>query len=125
MLRSHFSRRMLICAAVGTCLLGIPALAEELMGYLTSIDVAASKVTVQDKAGKDVLVTVTGDTTYETPKGKRAVDLDKLTKNLERAKEKGRKGIPVVVTHEKGVASNIKVEMKKKDAPPSDPSANR
>jgi hypothetical protein len=77
----------------------LPALADELIGTIKSVDVDAKKFVVTPKDGGDA-VEVTSDekTTYENAKGK-------VFKNfmLSRLKEGGK----VEVTHEKGVASKV------------------
>jgi len=94
-----------------------PAIADELMGVLTKVDADAKKVTVVEKdTDKEVVVTITDGTEWVTPKGASKIDLEKVSKNLEKAKEKGRKGINVTVTHEKAVASKIAPAAKKKEA---------
>lgn len=105
----------LTAGAVALAVLVVPAIADELMGRITKVDVDASKVTVVEKGSdKDVEVTVNDDTVFVNAKGEEGkVNLKKMAKNLEKAK----KGIRVVVTHDKGVASRIKVEAKKKDNP--------
>jgi hypothetical protein len=90
--------------------------ADELMGTLTKVDVAGKKVTVVDKEDKETVVTVTEDTEWVTKKGTSKIDLEKVAKNVEKAKDAGRKGINVTVTHEKGTASKIAPAAKKKDA---------
>ncbi len=93
------------------------AIADELYGVLTKVDTDAKKVTVVEKdTDKEVLVTITDETEYVTKKGASKIDLEKVAKNIEKAKDKGAKGIPVQVTHEKGVASKIAPIPKKKDA---------
>lgn len=85
-----------------------PVIADELLGVLTKVDVEGKKVTVVEKGTeKEVEVTITDATEYATKKGPIKVDLERVSKQLEKAKEKGRKGIEVAVTHEKGVASKI------------------
>lgn len=97
-----------------------PVIADELLGVLTKVDVEGKKVTVVEKdTDKEVIVTVTDDTEYVSPKGASKIDLEKVSKGVEKAKEKGRKGISVKVTHEKGVASKIE-STKKKEAPKKD-----
>ena len=84
---------------------------------MTKVDAEAKKVTVLEKdTDKEVLVTITDDTEYVTKKGTGKFDFEKVSKGLEKAKEKGLKGINVKVTHEKGKASKIEPAAKKKDA---------
>jgi len=108
------SLMVLTCALVALGMLVVPVLADELMGRITAVNASAKKITVKDEGGKDVDVTITDETIYVTPKGERKVDLEKLAQGVEKAKEKG--GIPVTIKHEKGVASEIKVQFKKKQA---------
>jgi hypothetical protein len=92
-------------------------IADELLGVLTKVDVDAKKITVIEKdTDKEVIVKITDETEYVTKKGSDKVDLERLAKGVERAKEKGRKGISVKVTHKKGVASKISPAGKKKAA---------
>jgi hypothetical protein len=71
-------------------------------------------VTVESKDGAETVVTITEKTEYITPKSSDKIDLEKVSKTLERVQEKGRKGLPVKVTHDKGTASKIEVEARKK-----------
>jgi hypothetical protein len=92
-------------------------LAGELLGMITKVDEDARQLTVVEKGSdKEVLVKINDDTEYVTPKRTGKVDLGKVSKNLERAKEKGRKGIAAKITHEDGVASKIEVQFRKKAA---------
>ena len=50
---------------------------------------------------KEVLVTVTDETEYVTKKGSSKIDLEKVSTNLKKAQDAGKKGINVTVTHEK------------------------
>jgi len=93
------------------------AIADELLGVLTKVDVEGKKVTVVEKdTDKEVLVTVTDDTEYVQGKNTGKINLEKVATSVEKAKEKGRKGLNVTVTHEKGTASKIAVAAKKKAA---------
>ncbi len=91
-------------------------LADELMGYITKVDADAKKVTVVDKDDKETEVTVTDDTEWVTKKATTKIDLADVAKKVEKAKDKGNKGVNVTVTHEKGVASKIAPVSKKKAA---------
>lgn len=110
--------------AVGFVALGVmvvPALAAELFGVLTKVDVEGKKVTVVEKGtDKEVEVTITDQTQLEARKGgARKVDLEKLSDQVKRIQEKGRPGMSVVVEHEDGKASKIRFAGKKKaDANP-------
>ena len=88
--------------------------ADELIGYITKVDVKEKKLTVISKdTDKEVLVTITDDTEYVTKKGSNKIDLEKIAKQIEKAKDAGKKGINVQVTHEKGKASKIAPIFKK------------
>src|SRR5262249_32624774 len=112
---------LMTAGAVALVVVAVPVIADELLGVITKVDVVGKKVTVVEKdTGKEVEVTVPDDTELDTPKGVSKVDLEKLSKFVEKAKEKGKKGASVVVTHKKAVASKIKVAAKKKEAVKSD-----
>ncbi len=115
------TRRKFLCSMLaGVVAFGVVAgsvLADELLGILTKVDVAGKKVTVvEEGTDKEVLVTITDSTEYVTKKGNSKVDLEKIEKNIAKAKDAGKKGIQVKVEHEKGVASKISPVFKKKDA---------
>jgi biopolymer transport protein ExbD len=94
-----------------------PVIAEELLGVITKVNVEGKKLTVEEKeSGKEIEVTVTDDTEYVTGKGAGKVDIEKLSKNIEKAKDAGKKGVMAKITHEKGVASKIVAAAKKKAA---------
>jgi CBS domain-containing protein len=113
MLTRRFTRAF-ACGLVALGVLVVPVVAEELLGVLTKVDVEAKKITVVTKDDKEVLVTVTADTEYVTPKGSNKLDLEKVSKSLERIQEKGRKGLSVKVTHEDGVASKVESRFERK-----------
>jgi len=92
------------------------AIADELMGYITKVDIEGKKLTVVDKDDKETIVTTTADTEWVSKKGTAKIDLEKVAKNLDTAKEKGAKGINVTIVHEKGTASKITPAAKKKAA---------
>ena len=97
------------------------AFADELLGVLTKVDVEGKKVTVvEEGTDKEVLVTVTPDTEWVTKKATTKIDLEKVSKNVEKAKDAGKKGIGVTVTHEKGVASKIAPKFQKKAFAPKE-----
>ncbi len=94
-------------------------LADELLGVITKADATAKKITVLEKdTDKEIEVTITDDTEYVSKGGTVTgkVDFEKLEKGIEKAKEKGKKGISVKITHEKNVASKIETVGKKKAA---------
>ncbi len=92
------------------------AIADELIGYISKVDVEGKKITVVDKDDKETEVKITDETEYVTPKGSSKIDLEKVSKNVEKAKEKNKKGLNVTVTHEKGTASKIEPKAGKKKA---------
>jgi hypothetical protein len=111
---------LLTTMVAALAVVAVPVLADELIGVLTKVDVEGKKVTIIEKdTDKEVEITVTGDTEYVSPKGASKIDLEKVSKRIERAKEKGQKGISVKVTHEKRVASKIE-SAKKQEAPKKD-----
>ena len=88
-------------------------LADELLGTIIKIDTDAKVIVVKQKdTNKEIKVKVTDKTELVTRKGTRKVDLEKLEKNLQKAKDNGDEGIHAKITHEDGVAS--KIETKKK-----------
>jgi hypothetical protein len=106
---------MLTSGFMALALIVGPAIADELIGVITKVDASANKVTVVEKGtDKEVEITTNDDTEFVTPKGANKIDLEKVAKGVAKAQEKGRKGIPVTVTHDKGVASKITVAAKKK-----------
>jgi hypothetical protein len=119
----HNRRKFLLTLVAGVVALGVVgtvALADELFGVITKVDVDAKKITVQPKEGKEVEVTITDKTELVTKKGSMPVDLEKLSKQVAKAQEKGRKGITAKIEVEKGVASKIApVFTKKKAAAPA------
>jgi hypothetical protein len=99
------SLMILACAAMALGVMIAPVLADELMGRITKVNADSKTITVIEKdTDKLVDVKVNDDTVFLTKNGEQKVDLEKLENGLEKAKQ----GIPVVVTHEKGVASKIK-----------------
>lgn len=114
--------RGLVCAGVMLGIVAVPVLADELLGVLTKVDIEGKKVTIESKDGTETEVTINDATQYVTRKGAANIDLEKVTKSVERAQEKGRKGISVKVTHDNSVASKIEVAPRKKrtDAAKSD-----
>jgi len=93
------------------------AIADELLGYITKVDVEGKKVTVVDKDDKETEVKITADTEYVNRKKESSkIDLAEVAKNVEKGKAKNKKGISVIVTHEKGTASKIEEKAGKKKA---------
>jgi hypothetical protein len=110
----HTFLSMLAASVVALALVAGSALAAELLGTITKVDVEGKKLTViENDTDKEVPVSVTDDTEWVTPKASSKIDLEKVSKNLTKAIEKGRKGVNVSVIHEKGVASKITVAAKK------------
>ena len=88
--------RALAGGSVALAVLVLPALAEELLGTVKSVDADAKRLVVAEKGSLiDVELRVTDQTAIETPKGER-VPLERL-----------KKGSRVQVTHEDEVASRI------------------
>jgi uncharacterized membrane protein len=92
------------------------AFADELLGYISKVDIDGKKLTVVDKDDKETIVTTTADTEVVTKKGSNKLDLEAFSKQVEKAKEKNKKGLNVTVTHEKGTASKIEQKQFKKKA---------
>jgi hypothetical protein len=115
-------RSFLLSLVAGVVALGVvvgSAIADELLGVLTKVDVEGKKVLVLPKGEeKETEITVTGDTEIVYKKEKS--DLESLDKIVKKAQDAGKKGAFAKVTHEKGKASKIEVGAgKKKAAPPS------
>jgi hypothetical protein len=116
-------REFMLTLTAGVVALAVviaPVIAEELMGVITNIDVEGKKLTVVEKGtDKEVTIKTTDDTEYVSGKGTSSkIDLEKLSKNLTKIQDAGKKGLNVTVTHEKKVASKIVSATKKKDANP-------
>jgi hypothetical protein len=112
--RRGFVRTLATLGVAAVMVMG-SVFADELLGVITKVDRDAKKLTVVEKGtDKEVVVEVNDDTEFVTPKGTSKVDLEKLETRIEKAKEKGRKGVQVKITHEKSVASKIEAVAKKK-----------
>jgi hypothetical protein len=84
---------------------------------ITKADADAKKITVVEKdTDKEIEIKITDDTEYVAGKSTGKVDFEKLEKGIEKAKEKGKKGVSAKITYEKGVASKIVLEKRKKKA---------
>jgi hypothetical protein len=106
----------LAATVVGMGLVVASVLADELLGVLTKVDIEAKKITVVEKdTDKEIEVKITDETEQVTKKGAVKVDLEKLSKAVEKAKDAGKK-VSIKVTHEKGVASKLEFQKKKKAA---------
>lgn len=101
-------------------------IAEDLLGVLTKVNVEGKVLTIEKKGSdpvEEIKIKVT-DKTEQVSKKKGEEEptivkldtehLESLAKGVERAKEKGRKGVNVKVTHEKGVASKIELKSGKR-----------
>ncbi len=109
-------RKFLLMLTAGVVAMGFvvaSVVADELLGVITKVDVEGKKITVINEKDNDKETELKiNDDTKEMRKGEEvAVDLEKLSKRVDFAKEKGRKGVTAKIFHEKGVAS--KIEMKR------------
>ncbi len=107
--------RTMTCGLVALAVMVVPAIAAELLGTVKSVDVEGKKIVVVEKGtDNEVTVTLTDETTIETPKGKSI-----MLRGLAKAVEKNPGKVRVAVTHENAVASKIvmKGAAKKKEAP--------
>ncbi len=110
---------LLSMVVAGVMAMGVvaTAMADELLGMLVKVDVDGKKITVEEKGtDKEVVIKITDETETVTKKGVQKVNLEKMETYLTKAQDSGKKGIPIKVTHEKGVAS--KVELQKKGGAP-------
>jgi hypothetical protein len=111
-----------------TCVTGLVAMslvvgtviADELLGALSKVDVEGKVITVIEKdTDKEVKIKITDDTILIAKKKgevvESKVDLEKLANGLKKAEDAGKK-VNLKVTHEKGVASKIEFQKKKKAA---------
>jgi hypothetical protein len=95
--------------------------ADELLGVLSKVDVEGKKITVVDKDEKEHVIKITDDTkAVQKKKGEDEaslvkVDLEKLETKFKKYEDQSKK-ISLKVTHEKGVASKIEYQFKKKKA---------
>jgi hypothetical protein len=111
----------LVAAVVAVGVVVAPAIAAELFGVIIKVDVEGKKLTVLPKGeDKEIEIKVTSDTTVETKKGSNPVDLEKLEKGVKKQQDAGKKGITAKIEHEKGVASKIYPQAKKKADAPAD-----
>jgi len=101
----------LVCMSVALAVVIGSTLADELIGRITKVNTDSKKIVVTEKGSdKEIDVTITDDTVFVNRKGEeQKVDLEKLEKGVEKSK----KGIYATITHEKGVASKIRVAAKK------------
>ena len=110
-------RGFVLMLTTGLVALGLvvgSAIADELMGMITKIDVEGKQLTVVPKdSTKEIKVKVTDKTEVSSAKGVRKIDLEKLAKKLEKAQDDGRKGLEAKIIHEDGVASKLEFAKKK------------
>lgn len=108
---------------VATCfgvmgLIGIGGIvfADELLGVISKVDIEGKKITVIEKdTDKEIEVKTTDDTQASTKGGGfDKVDLEKLDSRVKKSIDAGRKGVSAKITHDKGVASKIEYQRKKK-----------
>ena len=89
-------------------------LADELLGMIIKVDADAKVLTVVPKdSDKEIKVKVTDKTEVSKKGGFEKINLEKLEKSVEKAQDKGAKGIQVKITHENNVASKIERIRKK------------
>jgi hypothetical protein len=86
-------------------------LADELLGVIVKVDHATKKITVLEKDKDDEIVLETNaDTEYVTKKETVKVDkavYETLEKDIEKAKDAGKKGVFAKIYHEKKIISKI------------------
>jgi len=107
-------RKFLLMLTAGVVAMGFvvaSVVAEELLGVITKVDVDGKKITVINEKDndKEIELKITDDT-KEMRKGEEvAVDLEKLSKRVDGAKEKGKKGAAAKIFYdkEKGVVTKI------------------
>ena len=89
-------------------------LADELLGTIIKVDADAKVLVVVPKdSDKEIKVKVTDKTEQVSKKGTQKLDLEKLTKAVEKAQDKGQKGIQAKITHENNIATKIERIRKK------------
>ena len=111
-------RNFLLSLTAGLVALAViitPVIAEELLGVITKVDPDAKKVMVTTKDGDEVEVKTTDSTEIVTGKGD-SLDLEKLSKAVQKQLDAGKKGVFAKVTHEGKVASKITIGAGKKKA---------
>ena len=86
-------------------------LADELLGTIIKVDFDTKKVTVIEKdKDEEIVLETNADTEYVTKGESVKVDkevYEKIEKGIEKAKEKGGKGVMAKITHEKKIISKI------------------
>ena len=118
-IRRKFMLTLAACL-LGTGFVVASVLADELLGVITKVDYETKKVTVIEKDKDDELVLETNaDTEYVTKDGSVKVDkevYEKIEKGIEKAKDKGGKGVMAKIWHEKKIISKIQRTGKGKKA---------
>jgi hypothetical protein len=108
-------RKFLLMLTAGVVAMGFvvaSVVADELLGVITKVDVEGKKITVIDEKDndKETEIKITDDTKQMRKGEEVAVDLEKLSKRVDFAKEKGKKGASAKIIHEKGVATRIELK---------------
>jgi hypothetical protein len=110
-------RGFVLMMTAGLVALGLvvgTAIADELIGMITKVDVDGKVLTVVPKdSSKEIKVKVTDKTEASYKGGYRKIDLEKLETKLKKYQDDGRKGIEAKITHEDKVASKIEFAKKK------------
>jgi hypothetical protein len=109
--RRRFALTLTACF-VATSFVVATVLADELLGIITKVDFETKKVTVieKDKPDDEIVLKTNADTEYVTKKETVKVDktvYETLEKDIDKAKEKGKKGVFAKITHDKKVISKI------------------
>lgn len=98
---------------VALAVLAGSVVADELIGFISKVDVEGQKLTVTTKGGEDKEVSVDDATEVVTKKGTSKLNLARFAKNVERAKEKNGKGVRATLTHDGGKVSKIEFGKRK------------
>ncbi|MFO0950582.1 MAG: hypothetical protein U0835_05410 [Isosphaeraceae bacterium] len=99
-----------VAAVVAMGVVVAPAIADELLGVITKVDVEGKKLMVLPKGeDKEIEVKVTDTTEVVTKKGSAPVDLTKIEKAVQKQIDAGKKGVMAKIEHEKAVASKIQL----------------
>jgi len=106
--------RTIAATVVALGLVVVPALAEELAGFITKVDTAKKELTVSTKKEGEKTIKTTDTTERVTKKGTEPLNLEKLEKQVSKSIDAGKKGVFARITHENGVASKITSVAKKK-----------
>ncbi len=106
---------MLTASVVAMGFVVASVVAEELLGVITMVDVEGKKITVIDEKDndKEIELKITDDTKEVRKDEEVAVDLEKLSKRVAGAKDRGRKGSSAKIFYEKDKGVATKIEMKR------------